>query len=279
MKSPDTSGKLKISRVLLQVPLILIGLLTVIPFILMLNISTYETNDVYKQLPILPGSYLLENFKTVMSTNFLVFFKNSFFVSAVSICITLLFSSIAGFAFAKYTFKGRNALFIIVLATMMLPPQLGLIAYIWEMRIIKLNQTLIPLILPWISNTFGVFWMTQYIKSAVPDEIIDSARVDTGNDINVFFRIVLPIIKPGVMSLGLMCFIWAWNDFLLPMVMITKKELFTIPLGMATFSNMYKVNYSAQILALTISLTPVFVLFFAGSKQLISGLTAGAVKG
>lgn len=279
MKIRSAKRQAQLSQVLIQIPLLIIGALTLLPFILMLNIGTYETNEVYKQIPILPGNYLAENLKTVFQSDFLVFFKNSFIVAGCSIVFTLLFSSLAGFAFAKYQFKGKNGLFMVVLAMMMLPPQLGMIAYLWEMRLLGLSQTLIPLILPWISNTFGVFWMTQYIRSSVPSEIIDSCHMDTSNDLIIFFRLILPIVRPGIMSLALISFIWSWNDFLLPMVLITRKELFTIPLGMATFSNMYKVNYSAQILALSISLLPIFILFFVGSKQLISGLTAGAVKG
>lgn len=279
MKMRSAKRQAQLGQILIQIPLLMIGALTLLPFILMLNIGTYETNEVYKQIPILPGNYLAENLKTVFQSDFLVFFKNSFIVAGCSIVFTLLFSSLAGFAFAKYQFKGKNGLFMVVLAMMMLPPQLGMIAYLWEMRLLGIGQTLIPLILPWISNTFGVFWMTQYIRSSVPSEIIDSCHMDTSNDLIIFFRLILPIVRPGIMSLALISFIWSWNDFLLPMVLITRKELFTIPLGMATFSNMYKVNYSAQILALSISLLPIFILFFAGSKQLISGLTAGAVKG
>jgi cellobiose transport system permease protein len=162
---------------------------------------------------------------------------------------------------------------------MMIPGQLGLVAYIIEMRFLGLSGSLIPLILPWVANAFGIYWMTQFMKGAVPNEVLESARIDGCSEVGVFFRIALPFIGPAVTTLSLLVFLWSWNNYLLPLIIVNQPELYTIPLGITTLGNLYRTDLAAQILGLSIGTIPVLVLFAIGSKSFIRGLTTGSVKG
>jgi cellobiose transport system permease protein len=257
----------------------LLSIFSLFPFYLMVIMGTYQNEELFEKIVLLPGSYLVENFKTVMKSRFDLIYLNSLIVSIASTALTVFVSALAGFAFAKHEFKYKRKLFSFILLTMMIPGQLGLVAYIIEMRYLGLTGTLIPLILPWIANAFGIYWMTQFMKGAIPSEVLESARIDGCSEISVFFRIALPFIGPAITTLSLLVFLWSWNNYLLPLILINDPELYTIPLGITTLGNMYRTDMAAQILGLSLGTIPVLVLFAIGSKSFIRGLTAGSVKG
>ncbi|TBL80120.1 carbohydrate ABC transporter permease [Paenibacillus thalictri] len=256
-----------------------LSLFALIPFYTMIIMGTYVSEDLYTGLKLLPGHYFIENFKTVMSQNFLHFYGNSLLVSVVNTTLAVLVSALTGFAFAKYQFKGKKLLYYFVIATLMIPPQLGLIGFVVEMRWLGLVNTLYPLILGGLANAFGVFWMTQYISSAVPNEIIESGRLDGCSEMGIFIRIVFPVIRPAFITLFMLFFLWSWNNYLTPLVIINKEKLYTIPLAISLISSEYRTDYAARILALTLSTLPILILFAAGSKHLIRGLVGGSIKG
>lgn len=162
---------------------------------------------------------------------------------------------------------------------MMIPGHLGLIAYVMEMKWFHLNNTHAPLILAGLNNAFGVFFMTQFIRSSVPTEVIESARIDGCSEPAILTRIVVPFLMPAISTLGLISFLGSWNGYLLPLVTINKPELYTLPLGIANLSTVFRTDYSASILGLTLGTLPLIILFLFGSKTLVRGLTGGAVKG
>ncbi|MFC5449414.1 carbohydrate ABC transporter permease [Paenibacillus aestuarii] len=257
----------------------MISIFALLPFYIMMIMGTYQNEDLFQKIVLIPGNYLLENFKTVADSRFDLVYLNSLIVSIASTVLSVFVSAFAGFAFAKHEFKYKKNIFAGVLLTMMIPGQLGLVAYVIEMRSLGLSGTLVPLILPWMANAFGVFWMTQFIRGAVPTEVLESARMDGCSDIGVFFRIVLAFIFPAITTLSLLVFLWSWNNYLLPLIMINKPELFTIPLGINSLGTAYRTDLAAQILGLTLGTLPVLILFAIGSKSFIRGLTAGSVKG
>ncbi|AGA59398.1 MULTISPECIES: carbohydrate ABC transporter permease [Thermobacillus] len=257
----------------------LLSLFSLLPFYIMIIMGTHVNEDLFRKIVLLPGSYLIENFKTVAASRFDLAYWNSFVVSAASTVLSVFVSAFAGFAFAKYDFKHKNLIFSAILLTMMIPSQLGIVAYVIEMRHLGLSGTLMPLILPWIANAFGVFWMTQFIKGAVPNEVLESARIDGCSDLGLFFRIVPAFIMPAVTTLSLLVFLWSWNNYLLPLIIINNPDLYTIPLSITTLGDAYRTDLAAQILGLSIGTLPVLMLFAFGSKSFIRGLTAGSVKG
>jgi len=258
---------------------LILSVFALVPFYIMIIMSTYFSEELYTGIKLLPGNYLVENFKTVMAQNFLNFYKNSLTVSITNTTAAVFISALTGFAFAKYNFKGKKALYYFILGTLMVPPQLGLIGFVVEMRWLGLINTLYPLILSGIANAFGTFWMTQYISSAVPNELIESGRLDGCSDIKIFARIVLPVIRPAFITLFLLFFLWSWNNYMTPLVIINKESVYTIPLAISLISSEYRTDYAARILALALSTIPILIIFSLGSKHLIKGLVGGSVKG
>mgnify|MGYP000257955720 CR=1 FL=1 len=157
--------------------------------------------------------------------------------------------------------------------------EVGLVAYVWEMRVLHLSKTFLPLILPNIANAFGVFWMTQYIGDAFPYELMESSRLDGCTDMGIFLRMVLPIVKPALFTLSIIAFLQSWNSYLLPMIMINDPKMFTIPLVIASIGNMFVADYGARILAVVVGILPIMIIFMVFSKQITEGLASGAVKG
>ncbi len=254
-------------------------LFTLFPFYMMLIMGTYVSEDLFRGFVVLPGNYLRENIQTIMNSNFLQFYWNSFYISLSSTVLCVIVSALTGFAFAKYNFKFKNVIYYSILATMMIPSQLGLVGYIIEMHQFGLSDSHLALIFPWIPSAFGVFWMTLSIKGTVSTEIIESARIDGCHDAKIFWRIVLPIIQPAIVTLSLLIFLWSWNNYVLPLILVNNPSQYTVPLGIATLSGIYRTDYAAQILGLAIGTLPILLMYSFGSKSFTQGLMAGSVKG
>lgn len=279
MQASKSSDVNLIIKGLTYVAFILLALFTLIPFYSMFVMGTYDSYRLF-EFDGLPSDYLLTNWKSVMKVPEMgLFFTNSIIVSVVAVTLGVIICTACGYGLAKFAFKGRDSLNRLVLFTMMVPYQLGLVAYVWEMRMLNLNDTLVPTILPSLCLGFGVFWMTQYIRDTVPTEIMESARIDAAGEIRIFSSIIFPIISPAVVTLGLLIFIWSWNSFLVPLLTINDVHKYTLPLGVTLFNGLYSTDNGAKILAISLSTLPVILVYLGFSNKLISGLTAGAVKG
>lgn len=269
----------KVGKVLAIAYLGIVTIVSIFPFYMVVIMSTYYTNDLYKGLPILPSNYFLTNLQTVLDTNFIRVYANSLFVSITATTLSCLTSALIGFSLAKYQFKGRNVLYAFVLSTMMIPTQVSLIGYVLEMKSFGLINTLWPLILTFVATPFAAFFMTQFIKSAVPDEIIESARIDGCSEPEIFIKIIFPFIKPGTVTVAILVFLWSWNNYLLPLVSINDNSRYTIPLLISTLSSEFTTDFAAQMTAVGFAVIPIIILFAIGSRTFIEGLTAGAIKG
>lgn len=253
--------------------------ISIFPFYMMFVMSTHKTEDLFVKLQLLPGSYLWENLKTILGTSFLKYYSNSIFVSVFATILSVLVSAMAGYGIAKYEFRFKKAIYYFVLTTMMVPAQLGIVAYVLEMRMLGLNNTLIPLITYFSANAFSVYWMHSFMLDAVDHEILESARIDGCSELGMFFKIVLPLVIPALITISMLIFLWSWNNYLLPLVIVNEPAQFTIPLGIATLSTKYRTDLGAQLLEMSLSVFPIIFLFSFGLKYFIQGLTAGAVKG
>lgn len=272
----------KMHKMLPRIPayllLVLTTIMALLPFYIMLIMGTYKNEEIFTGLKLLPGTYLLENFKTILQGNVFTPYLNSLFISIISVVACTFVSSLLGYGMAKFRFKGRKLLLTILIATLTMPYQISLAGYMMEMRWMGLNNSLWPMILVFLANPFGAFWMTQYIGSAVPDSIIESARIDGCSEFRLFCSIVLPIIKPAIITLALLVFLWSWNNFLIPLVFVTDPQQYTLPLFISTLGGSYRVDYAAKMLNLTLATIPVLVFFSLFSKYLIKGMTIGAIK-
>lgn len=271
--------KSKVKKVLPAVLLAVVSLISLYPFYTMIMMSTYKTEDIFKGVPLLPSDYFLENIKVVMESNFIQTYANSLFVSIVATLGCVFVSAMAGYGLSIYKFRFRKALLKFVMMTMMVPSQIGIIGYMIEMKSFHLTGTIWPLILGWMASGFGAYWMTQFIRGALPREIVECARIDGCNEFGIFLKISLPCIIPGLTTLALLIFLWSWNSYLVPLVFVNKPQLYTIPIFIRSLGNAYRTDYGAQITGLFLATIPLVILFVAGSKSFIRGLTAGAVKG
>jgi len=268
-----------ILRIFLYIILIAITLIMIQPFYFMILMSTYRTQQLGEVLSLRTGGHFVENLKTVIESGFLNYYWNSIKAAVIFTVLSVFICAMAGYGFAKFQFNGKRILYILVIGSMMIPAQLGLIGYVIQMRSMHLIGSLWPIILGDLASCFGVFWMTQYITSSVPKAIMEAARIDGCSEFRLFFQIVLPTIKPALATLGIIQFVFSWNYYLRPLMTISDPDLYTIPLGIASLSTRYQTNYAAQITALSLGTIPTIIIFIFGARSFISSLTSGAVKG
>lgn len=271
--------KKRISAAIKQIILILMTLVMFFPLYIVFVMGTYYSEDIFKGLPMLPSDYFLTNLKLVISKGFFSAYLNSITVSVASVILSVLVSTMIGFALAKYNFKGKKFIFAFVMAIMMIPGQISMIGYMLEMRKMNLINTLLPLIFTWTAHPLGAFLMMQFISDGIPDELLESARLDGCSEPGIFFKIVIPCIKSGFVTLATLVFLWSWNNYVLPLILINKQELFTIPLMVNNLSNAFRSDYGAIMCALGLSVLPMIVIFSLCSRTFIQGIAAGAVKG
>lgn len=269
----------RIKSVLLTALMILLAFIFLFPFYTMIMMSTQYSENIYKGIPLLPGSYLIENLKTVFNAHFEIYYKNSLIVATSATVLSVGVSTLCGYALSKYQFKGSNLLFSFIMITMMIPTQLGLVAFVVEMKNIGWMNTLLPLIIPPAATGFGVYWMRNYIGGSLPTELLESGRIDGAGEPRILVSIALPCIKPALFSLALMNFVTNWNSFLVPLIVLNKPATYTVPIGIINLNSAYRNDLAAKITALTLGTVPLLILFFITSKSFIRGITMGAVKG
>jgi cellobiose transport system permease protein len=257
-------------------------LLSVFPFYWMFVVAS-NSNAVMSQFPprVIPGPNFLENARLAFEgVPFLSALTNSFIVAATITVSVVFFSTLAGFAFAKMRFRGRAALFTFVLGTMLVPQQLGLIPLFILMGNFGWVGDLRAVIVPSLVTAFGVFWMRQVVAGSVPDELLEAARMDGCSIFGLVRHVVWPSVRPGAAVLGLYTFLFAWNDFLWPLVALgNNPSSHTIQIALRTLSDTYYVNYSMVMAGTLLSVVPLLVAFVLFSRQMIAGAMEGAVKG
>jgi lactose/L-arabinose transport system permease protein len=265
---------------LIYAVLILAGLAFILPFYWMVVSSLRPTAQFFQlPIPLVPNPPSLENFETLFArSKFGRGLFNSAFLAVVSVILQVLFCALAGYTFAKLRFRGRDALYIGILTTMMIPLGVGLIPNFIIMARIGWVDTYQALIVPGIANAFGIFWMRQYCLS-VPDELLDAARVDGAGEFGIFSRIVLPVIRPALASLAIFVFLSSWNDFLQPLVFLRSEDKFTVQLWLSIVDRQGNMSQPAIVMAGSLLASiPIVIMFVALQRHFIAGLTAGSVK-
>ncbi|RPI97185.1 MAG: carbohydrate ABC transporter permease [Chloroflexi bacterium] len=206
------------------------------------------------------------------------FFVNSVIVSVTAVLLSVLTCSLAAYPLAKMRFKGRSFAFSVILATLVFPPQLLFIPlYVMAVKVINFDNTYFALILPHATSAFGIFLLRQ-IYMGLPDELLEAARLDGASEFGIWWRILLPLIKPGLATLAIFTFVNAWNDFLWPTLMVQSDDMRTLPLGLTYLRGFFSGNIRAIAAGIVIMTVPMIVFFIAFQKQFVRGLS-GAVKG
>nr|WP_128423066.1 carbohydrate ABC transporter permease [Frankia sp. EI5c] len=240
-----------------------------------------RTNDAVGQLPppFLPGGHFFSNASRVFDTvNFGKALLNSFLVAGSITLSTLLFCSLAGFAFAKLDFRGRNILLLMVIATMMVPIQLGIIPLYIEMQELGWGNRLIAVVLPTAVTAFGVVFMRQSILQAVPDELLEAGRMDGCGTLRLYWHVTLPALRPALAVLGLLTFMQAWNDFMWPLIVLNSENP-TVQVALSTLASGHYRDNTLVLAGTALGTLPVLVVFALFGRQIIGGIMEGAVKG
>ena len=264
------------------------------PLAMTVSVSLQTMNEVYSpDLNLIPGELQFVNYANAMTNgDWGVYFYNSIVVTVITVLISLIINSMAGFVFARIPFRGREALFMLILIGMMIPAQVTLIPVFLLIRSVPfaggnnwlgqggtgLMNTHAGLILPYIAGSFGVFLCRQYYMG-FPKELDDAAEIDGCGRFGQFWRVYIPLSGPVLASLSVLKFTGTWNEYTWPLVMTTKQSMRTVQLGLATFRDEGQVFWNQLMAATLISGIPIYILFFFTQKYFVSGLLAGSIKG
>jgi len=228
---------------------------------------------------VIPGTNFLANFDALQarqSVDFVLSIGNSVLIATVYTVLSLIVCSMGGFAFAKYDFKFKNAIFYTILATLMLPIQLLVIPLFLMVAQMGLTNSYWAIILPWLANPLGIFLMRQNMKS-IPDALLESARIDGATEFQLYYRIALPTMRSSLAALAIVLFLFQWNLFLFPLVVLERGK-YTIPVAISQLVGAQRVYYDQIMVAAALSIIPMFLLFILLQRQFVSGILAGSLK-
>jgi multiple sugar transport system permease protein len=256
------------------------ALIMLAPFYFMFVFASHSRTEIFSLPPPLWfGSDFLANVKIL--TERLPFWRNlgwSLYVAVASTALTLLFCAMGGYAFALFEFRFKKALFALVMGTMLLPSFMNMIPTFMVMDALGWIDQARALYLPGAASAFGIFLMRQFVSSSIPKDLVEAARMDGCSELGIFARIVLPLLKPALGTLGLVTFIASWNNFIGPLVVMRSPEQYTLPLALRSLQSPVDTEWGALMAGSAIATIPLVILFIFSSRQLIAGLTAGAVK-
>jgi len=230
--------------------------------------------------PLVPGGNLVENITRVFDTvDFWLAMQNSFIVAATVAISNVVLGTLAGFAFSRLRFKGRDSLFLVVLGTAMVPTQLGVIPLYMLMSDLDWYGTLQAVIVPVLIGSFAVFWMRQACEETVPYELIEAARVDGCSVLRTFWHVGFPAVRPQAAVLGMFTFMTSWNDFFWPLIVLDPNDSPTVQVALSTLASGYYTDYSLMLAGASIAVLPVIAIFVLLSRQIVGGIMQGALKG
>jgi ABC-type glycerol-3-phosphate transport system permease component len=261
--------------------LIGVSFFMILPLIWMVSTSLKPADEIFAIPPIIISKHSSLSAYVYLQQQYhiLTIVKNTFVIAFSATMLRLFFCALGGYGFAKFKFPGQGALFAFLLGTMVIPSAVTLVPVYIIMRDLKWIDTFLPLIVPGAANAFGIFFMRQYILS-VSNELLDAARIDGAGEFTIFWRIILPIIAPGLTSLGLIFFMGSWNDFLGPLIYLKSPEHFTLPLIIRSLIGpVGRTVYDVQMAASVVSLIPLLIIFLVFQRRFVEGITAGAIKG
>ena len=259
---------------------LLVAALILYPLAWMIYSSFKDNADIFADVFAFPTSLYLGNYVTVFTEGAMgLYFRNSLFISIVSVAGLMALSSLAAYAFASFRFRGSTALFLILLLGLMVPPQALIISGFKLMSILKLLDSYWALIFTYFGWTsFGILVLRNFFQS-VPREIKDAARVDGAGHWAMFTQIMLPLARPSLSTIAIFYFMWVWNEFIYPLVYMQSPEKYTIPLGVLFFNSRYTVEWGLQMAALAVATIVPLIVYYVFQKQFIRGILAGALKG
>ena len=278
MKKSSKRDDLKL-RIFAIAILIIASIIVVVPYIWMLSNSFKTTKEavMYPNL-LIPQDPTVDGYVKVLTKSpFFSWLKNSLIVTGVNTIIVLFTSTLLGYVFARFEFKGKKFLFNILMYTMMVPAQVTMITSFLLIDSIGLYDSLLALIIPAFVNAFGVYLCKQYIEE-IPKSLIESARIDGASDFMIYWKIVIPQIRPAIGSLAIFTFLQYWNDYLNPLLFLSSKDRMTLPLALSYFSSQHTSDLSAVMAAAALIMIPSAIVFIIFQKQFVKGIAMTGMK-
>ncbi|QUL52389.1 carbohydrate ABC transporter permease [Paenibacillus tritici] len=277
---PSASKKLSVAGV--YAALTVVSLIMLVPFLWMLSTSFKQPQDIFTYPPqLIPPVFRFQNYVDVFTLiPFHRFYFNSVYISFVVVAGTVFFASLAGYAFAKIPFTGRNAVFLVLLSAMMIPHEVTAIPMFLFMRDLGWIDTHLPLILLPIfgaGGVFGIFVMRQFFIT-IPTELEEAAMIDGCNRFRIYWKIMLPIARPGMATLTIFTFVTIWNEFFDPLIFINTRELMTLPLGLSLFTDEVGTSWHYLMSATVMATVPLLIVFFLAQKRFIEGVAMTGLK-
>jgi alpha-1,4-digalacturonate transport system permease protein len=273
-KKPPSTGAILRTAFLLFMTFIILA-----PVLWFVLSSFKDATDLGARPPkILPTRWAFENYTEAFQMyNYKRYFMNSVIVTSVATVLTLVINSMAAYAFAKYNFRGRDGLFVMTLAMIMIPLQVILIPIYFVVSSLGLVNTYWGMIIPAAATPTGVFIMRQYMLT-IPDELIEAARIDGAGEFRIFARIVLPLCRPALAVVAIFSILWRWNDFIWPLLIAQKEELYTLPVALALLNGQLVVPYNIVLAMSVMSIIPVLFMFVFMQRQIIQGIAQTGIK-
>ena len=272
-KAPSISQILRLSL------LIAMTLIVIAPVVWFILSSFKDFNELYSRHPKwLPKSWALSNYRDALGMyNYKVYFMNSVIVTSVATVLTVIINSMAAYAFAKYNFRGRDGLFVMTLAMIMIPLQVILIPIYLVVTSLGMVNTYWGMIIPAAATPTGVFVIRQYMLT-IPDELIESARIDGAGEFRIFARIILPLARPAIAVVAIFSILWRWNDFLWPLLIAQNEKLYTLPVALAQLNGRLAVPTNIVIAMSVMSIIPVLFMFVFLQRQIVQGIAQTGLK-
>ena len=267
--------------VMLGAVLIVSAVMTVFPFIWSALLSTRDRTEIFGTgISFAIGNSLAINYARLLEIMpFWQAMFNSIYVAFLGTTISLLFCSMGGYAFAVYKFKGRNVLFGMLVGSMMIPPVLSLIPYFMIVKFLGLLDNHLAVWLPFTATPFGIFLMRQHVVASIPEALLEAAKLDGASEFRTYWSVALPLMRPALATLAIVQFVFFWNMFMQPLVVLTSPESYVITQALRSVQGIPNTPWGAVMLGTTISILPLVLTYLFSSRQMISGLTSGAVKG
>ena len=269
-----------VKAILLNLAVAFIALLVLFPLAWMVSVSFMSTGEaaVFPP-PLLPKTWTQEHYRDLFLTQGMGrYLWNSFALATMATGLALAFTVPAGYAFAKLAFRGRDRVFKLLVAALVVPAQIGTLPLFLMLKQMGLVNTYAGALVPWLASIFGLFLVRQYALS-IPDEMLEAARIDGASEGQIFRRVVLPTLQPIIVTLALFVFLGSWNDFLWPLIILTDQSNYTLPVALAALSREHVQDIEMMMAGAVITVAPVLILFLALQRYYIRGMLAGSVKG
>lgn len=270
-------------KILIYVVCIFLALLSIMPFYIMVINATRSTTEIQQHaIALLPSNYMMNNLKILLGKSFnpAKGFANSLIISICSTGLAVYFSSLTAYALVAYDWKLRQPFFSFIMAIMMIPAQVTMIGFYQMVYSIHMTNNMLMLILPAIASPSMVFFMRQYLQSALSMEIVHSARIDGAGEFMIFNRIILPIMKPAIATQAIFSFVSSWNNLFTPLVLLTDQNKYTMPIMVSLLrGDIYKTEYGSIYLGLSLTVLPLIFVYLILSRYIIAGVALGSVKG